>query len=98
MSNILNASRQKVATLEENGEVRNMENTIIGYVHPDGNVYDEKMDHIGDFRPDGNIYRGATHIGMIKAGKAYNVNGQYEGEVAGDHIESGCAALLLLIV
>jgi hypothetical protein len=53
---------------------------------------------VGHYDSAGFIYEGTRHIATIKAdGRVYDYEDHYIGKVAGDHIESGCAALILLV-
>ena len=98
MSNILNSLGNKVATIGEDGMVHNLAGVKIGHISEDSHAYNNSGIRVGYFDSKGYVYKGTNHIGTIHSdGKIYDYNNHYLGKVVGDHIESGGAALLLLV-
>ena len=98
MSDILDASDHKIATIGEDGIVRNLSGANIGHVLANGQVYNNQNNKVGYYKPNGYVYKGTSHIGTIHSdGRVYDYENHYLGKVAGDHEESGGAALLLLV-
>jgi len=99
MSNILDSSGHKLATIDDDGIVKNIKSIKVGKVLFNGDVHDNSGRKIGYFEENGYIYdEEARHIGIVHAdGRIYDYEAHYIGKVVGEHIESGAAALLLLI-
>lgn len=99
MSNILDASGNKIATIGEDGKVRNTGGIVIGHVAgSSGEVYNNMAEKVGSFRANGYVYKAGSHIGTVHSdGRVYDWQNHCVGKVVGDHIESGGAALLLLV-
>lgn len=100
MSNILDSAGHKLGTIDDDGIVRNTANVKIGKViASNGDVHDNGGRKIGYFEANGYVYdeetqrRGAVHAD----GRIYDYEGHYIGKVVGDNMQSGGAALLLLI-
>lgn len=99
MSDIQDASGHKMATIGEDGKVRNSMNVVIGYVTDDHHVHSATGQEVGSFDASGLVYKAGSHIGTVKDdGRVYDYENRCIGRVAGDHIESGGAALLLLVI
>lgn len=98
MSDILDAAGHKLATIGEDGHVRNMMGAVIGRVDESGKVYNGMETQVGSFRSDGGIYKVGTQVGAVHPdGRVFDWQNHYIGKIVGDHIESGGAALLLLV-
>ncbi len=98
MSNILDASGHKIATIGEDGKVRNAGGVVLGHVSNDDHVFNTVGIKIGYVDSKGYVYRGGSHVGTVHGdGRVYDYEEHYLGKIIGDHIESGGAALLLLI-
>ena len=98
MGDILNASNHKMATIGEDGKVRNTGGIVIGRVADDARAYNNTGVAVGYYDSNGYVYKGGSHIGTVRSdGKVYDYEDHYIGKVVGDHIESGGAALLLLV-
>ena len=99
MANILDSSGHKLATIDDDGIVKNIQNVKVGKVLFNGDVHDNSGRKIGYFQENGYIYDEETkHIGTVHAdGRIYDYEAHYIGKVVGGHIESGGAALLLLV-
>ena len=98
MSDILDVSGHKIATIGENGKVHNTANVVMGHVAADGQVYNNVNALVGNFGAQGFVYKQGNHIGTVHPdGGVYDYENHLVGKVVGDHIESGGAALLLLI-
>ncbi len=98
MSDILDISGQKMATIGEDGRVRNTANVIIGYVSSDSEVHNASGSVVGNFGANGYVYKAGSHIGTVHGdGQVFDYENRCIGKVVGDHIESGGAALLLLV-
>ncbi len=98
MGNILDISGHKMATIREDGKVRNTAGVIMGHVSDSGEVYNNMAEKVGSFRANGYVYKAGSHIGTVHSdGRVYDYENRCVGKVVGDHIESGGAALLLLV-
>ena len=98
MSDILDASGHKMATIGQDGVVYNLAHVRLGHVDDIGNVYDDKAVKVGNYDGSGFVYEAGRHIGTIHSdGTVYNYENHCVGKVMGDHLESGGAALLLLV-
>ncbi len=99
MGDILNMSGQKMAVIGEDGKVRNISGAILGYVSQNSQVHNERGDMVGSFGTNGYVYKGGTRIGTIhNDGRVFDAENRCVGKVVGDHMESGGAALLLLVI
>ncbi len=99
MADILNESGQKVATMSEDNKVRNLQAVVIGSVLNNGDVYSSMGQKIGHVDGRGYVYEGENHIGTVhNDGTVYDYSNHRVGKVIGGHIESGGAALLLLVM
>jgi hypothetical protein len=99
MADILDVAGHKLATIGEDGRVRNLENVIIGSVDDTGQVYNNMATVVGNFGANGYVYKAGSHFGTVHGdGRVYDYENRWIGKVVGDHIESGGAALLLLIL
>jgi hypothetical protein len=98
MGEIYNAANQKVATIGDDGKVRSITGNLLGEVIQNGDVYNNTSSHIGSIESNGYVYQGATHIGTVHPdGRVFDAENHYAGKVVGAHMESGGAALLLLV-
>ena len=98
MGDILDISGHKMATIGEDGKIHNVSGIVLGHVAANGDVYNNMGYKVGHFAADGYVYKGVSHIGTVHSdGRVYDYNNSYIGKVVGEHIESGGAALLLLI-
>ena len=99
MSDILNASGEKMASFGDDGKVRNREGNVIGYVTDDNRVHTTDGDKVGYFDFKGYVYKGDRLAGKIRPdGTVYDENDHLAGKVKGDRINSAGAALLLLVI
>ncbi len=97
MSDILNASGQKMATIGEDNKVRNLQGVVIGLVLNNGDVHSSGR-KIGSVDGRGYVYEGGDHIGTVHSdGRVFDYENHYVGKVTGEHTQSGGAALLLLV-
>ncbi len=97
MADIQDASGQKLGSIGEDNKVRNLEGAVIGSVSSDGQVYSIGQE-IGHVDGRGYVYEGATHVGTVHPdGRVFDAENHPVGKIVGDHIESGGAALLLLV-
>ncbi len=99
MGDILDASGHKLATLGEDKKVRDLHSVVIGHVEQENHLYDNMEKSAGRFDNQGYVYDAMNNMmGKVHAdGKVYDQRNIYVGKVVGDHIESGGAALLLLV-
>lgn len=98
MNNILDATNNKIATIDEQGKVHSLQGTIIGHVNADGSVWSDEGERVGHFDTQGKVFDAGVHVGTVhNDGKVYDINNHYIGKTEGGHLESGGAALLLLI-
>ncbi|OGZ66664.1 MAG: hypothetical protein A3C50_02140 [Candidatus Staskawiczbacteria bacterium RIFCSPHIGHO2_02_FULL_43_16] len=99
MSDILDIDGYKIGSISEDGKVHNKKGYAIGRVSIDGNVFNASGGKVGTFKPDGHVYKMGEYVGDVKTdGKVYDNDEDYVGRVKGEHIISGGAALLLLII
>jgi len=97
MSDILNALNQKIGVMGEDNKVRNAQNVVIGSVLNNGDVWNLER-KIGNVDGRGYVYEGGTHIGTVtNDGMVRDYNNHPVGKVKGSHLQSGGAALLLLL-
>lgn len=99
MVNILNASGHKIATIDDDGIVRGLMSVKMGRVSFNGDVYDNTGKKVGYFQENGYVYDEETRrVGIVRNdGRVYDYENHYIGKTAGGRIESGGAALLLLV-
>ena len=98
MSNILDSAGHKLATIGQDGIVYNVLGVKLGRVLDNGDVHNNSGVKIGSYRGDGYVFEAGNHIGTIHSdGRIYDYETDYIGKVAGDHMQSGGAALLLLV-
>ena len=97
MADILDASGDKVATMGEDNKVRNLQGVVIGSVSNTGEVWSIGR-KIGTVDGEGRVYEVGRCIGDVRGdGTVYDSTNHYMGKVEGGHIQSGGAALLLLV-
>lgn len=96
---LYDAGGKKIAIIDDDMKVRDLQNRIIGSVRENGEVYDptgNKAGHLSE--RDGYIYDETKRIGRVDAyGAVYDYEGTRVGKVMGGHIKLGGAALLLLV-
>ena len=98
MGDILDVSGHKMATIGEDNKVRDLQNVIIGSVLNNGEVFDIKGQKLGHVDGRGYVYEAGNHIGTVNSdGRVYDYENHWVGKISGGHIESGGAALLLLV-
>ena len=98
MANILDAGGEKLATMDEDNKVRDLQGKIIGHVLNNGDVLNVGGHKIGEYDDKGDIYEGGHKIGMVRGdGSVFDYNNHCVGKITGGHISSGGAALLLLV-
>src|SRR5258706_897788 len=98
MADILNLSGEKLVTMGEDNKVRNGMGVIIGSVLNDGDVYNNMGRKVGNVDGKGYVYEAGSHIGTVHGdGRVFDYENHCVGKVVGGHIESGGAALLLLV-
>jgi hypothetical protein len=99
MGDIFDAAGHKLATLGEDKKVRNLHTVIIGHIEQENHLYNNMERLAGRFDNQGYVYDARNMVmGKVHAdGKVYDQRNIYVGKVVGDHIESGGAALLLLV-
>ena len=98
MGDILDASGHKIATIGQDWIVYNTMMVNLGHVQDNGDVYDNMGTKIGGYDGKGYVYEAGKHIGTVHSdGKVYDYENDLIGSVIGNHIQSGGAALLLLV-
>ncbi len=99
MSDILDVSNHKMATIEDSGQVKNASGVVIGRVAMNGDVFDVQNRKVGYFREDGYIFRGTQHVGTVHDtdGHVFDYENRPVGKVVGGHTIMGGAALMLLV-
>ncbi len=99
MGDIFDAAGHKLATIGEDGRVRNTAGVLLGSVANNNEVYNSKASVVGNFAGNGYVYKGGSHIGTVHGdGQVFDFENRCVGKVVGDHMESGGAALLLLVM
>ncbi len=100
MSKILNSAGKKEASIGEDGVVRSASGVKIGRVLMSRDVLNNSGEKVGHFAANGYVYNyDDNHIGTVHSdGRIYDYDNHYMGKVVGEHIESGGAALLLLVI
>ena len=97
MADIFNAAGQKMATMNDDNKVRDLQGKVIGSVLNNGDVYNisRKIGYIDD---EGDVYEAGSRVGEVRPdGRVFDYEEKYVGKIVGGHIESGGAALLLLV-
>lgn len=98
MGDIYDESGHKMATIGQDGIVYNLTRVKLGRVDENGDVFDIANRKIGSFEGNGYVYEGTRHIGTVYGdGRVCDYELDIIGNIKGDHIQSGGAALLLLV-
>ena len=98
MNNILDADGSTLATIGDDGRVKDIKGLYLGKVALNGEVYNEHGQKVGYFLESGYIYKGTSHVGTVRSdGNVVDYEGTKVGKVVGGHTMLGGAALILLV-
>ncbi len=98
MNNILDATGYKIGSIDEQGNVHDVNGRVLGRVSSDCHVFSDEGEKVGYFDTQGHIYDAGKHVATVhNDGKVYDNENHYLGKTEGGHLESGGAALVLLI-
>ena len=98
MRDILDIAGHKVATIGEDGKIHSTSGVELGHMGAESHILNKEGVAVGYFDASGHVYRDTSYMGSIYLdGNVYDQGNNHVGKVVGDHMESGGAALLLLI-
>lgn len=98
MNNILDGANHVVGSIDELGKVHDVHGKVLGHVTSDGHVFSDEGEKVGYFDTKGYIYDVTIHVATVHGdGRVFDQQNHYLGKTEGGHLESGGAALVLLI-
>ncbi len=99
MGYIYNTANQKVARIDDQGDVFSaVTGKHLGKVHSGGEVFDTNALKEGHIDSQGKIFDLKKQVGSVHSdGGIYDIEGHHLGRTEAPHVEFGAAAFLILV-
>jgi hypothetical protein len=97
MADVFDAHGLKIASVSDDGKVRNAQGAVLGTVAVNGHVFNAMGQDVGQFLENGYIYKGSSHVGTVaNDGTIRDYENVIVGRATGGHVKMAGAAMLLL--